>query len=177
LKEKKEFDKGKESPRSKIARNIEYRLSKARVKNDILLIKEIIKERNKTTCKDFWNPSYKKLSYVRYADDFIIGIKGSYEEAKIIKDRTSEFLTRIGLMLNKEKSKITNINKERVLFLGTFIFRGKYRKYVVIDNVGNKRFKRRDALKLRFEAPLLRIIEKLKSTQFIAKGKSNPKFV
>src|SRR5947207_655189 len=73
---KKDFDKGIRSPRSKLSRNIEYRIKKARLAGDNALVEEIIKERNKVPASDFSDPHYKNIAYVRYADDFIIGVKG-----------------------------------------------------------------------------------------------------
>ena len=140
------------------------------------LIKEIIKERNKTADSHFHDPQYKNIAYVRYADDFIIGVKGSYADAKAIKYKISKFLKNIGLELNDKKTKITNINKDRVMFLGTYLFRSRHRKYVDIEGVGKRKFIRRDALKIRLEAPLVRILKKLSESQFMKKGKSSPKY-
>lgn len=60
----------------------------------------------------------KKLSYVRYADDFIIGISGSREDAEEIKRGLTEFiLERLKLELSADKTKITH-SSEKALFLG-----------------------------------------------------------
>jgi retron-type reverse transcriptase len=174
---KKDYDKGYKSPRTKEARNIEYLISKAKRNKDYIKVKELIKKRNKTLATYFYDPCYKRLEYIRYADDFIIGIKGTYKETNEIRDKISGYLTSIGLTLNKEKTKITNINKDRVLFLGTYIFRSKHRRYVNIKNISDKTFRRRNAFKLRMEAPLKIIINKLKEAHFITKGKSQPKFI
>ena len=176
------------------------------------LIKEINKERNKTPGSNFHDPQYKNIAYVRYAGDFIIGVKGSYADAKAIKGKISKFLKNIGLDLNDEKTKITNINKDRVMFLGTYLFRTsclapltkkiakqggarqggarhldqpplqskggwtRHRKYRDIEGVGKRKFRRRDALKIRLEAPLVRILKNLTESQFMKKGKSSPKY-
>lgn len=53
--------------------------------------------------------NWRRLYYVRYADDFIIGIIGNKEEAENIKAETSTFLKeKLGLELNLEKTKITH---------------------------------------------------------------------
>jgi group II intron reverse transcriptase/maturase len=174
---KKEFDKGTRSPRTKLFRNIEYRINKSSLVGDTCLIKEIIKERNKMPASDFYDPLYKNIAYVRYADDFIIGVKGSYAEAKEIKKKITLFLNTIDLNLNEEKTKITNINKDRILFLGTYLFRSKHRRYADIVDVGKRKFRKRDSLKIRLEVPLKRIIKKLSETQFMVKGKPSPKYI
>jgi retron-type reverse transcriptase len=175
LKEK--FDIGTRSPRSKTSRNIEYRVNQAKVAGDINLIKKLIKERNKISASDFYDSKYKNMAYVRYADDFIIGVKGSYGEAKEIKEKLAKYLKSIRLDLNEEKTKITNINKDRVMFLGTYLFRSTHRRYVDIIGVGVRKFRRRDGLKIRLEAPLKRIIQKLSECQFMVKGRSSPKYI
>lgn len=51
----------------------------------------------------------KRLKYVRYADDFIIGIKGSKEECEKIKQKIKEFLAmELKLELSEEKTLITH---------------------------------------------------------------------
>jgi group II intron reverse transcriptase/maturase len=53
--------------------------------------------------------SYKALQYVRYADDFIVGVIGSREDAETLKQDMTIFLKeKLGLTLSAEKTKITN---------------------------------------------------------------------
>jgi group II intron reverse transcriptase/maturase len=62
--------------------------------------------------------SYKAIQYVRYADDFIIGVIGSNEDAQKIKSDVKQFLAdRLGLKLSEEKTKITHTG-DRARFLG-----------------------------------------------------------
>lgn len=61
---------------------------------------------------------YKRLQYVRYADDFIIGIIGSKEDAENIKTDLVAFLKeKMRLTLSVEKTKITH-SAGRARFLG-----------------------------------------------------------
>lgn len=82
------------------------------------LLKQIHKakvELRKTPCKD---RSDKKLVYVRYADDFIIGINGSKEDAERIKRELTAFTAeKLKLELRDEKTKITH-SSEVAHFLG-----------------------------------------------------------
>ena len=72
-------------------------------------------ERRKLPYKDTTD---KKLSYVRYADDFIVGISGTKEEAEKIKHELKEFISKnLNLELSEEKTKITH-SSENVRFLG-----------------------------------------------------------
>ena len=52
----------------------------------------------------------------------------------------------------------------------------RHRKYRDIEGVGKRKFRRRDALKIRLEAPLVRILKNLTESQFMKKGKSSPKY-
>lgn len=62
--------------------------------------------------------SYKAIQYVRYADDFIVGVIGSHEDAKKLKQDLTVFLKeKLGLTLSTEKTKITN-TAENARFLG-----------------------------------------------------------
>ena len=53
--------------------------------------------------------SYKSLQYVRYADDFLIGVIGSKADAEQLKQDLTVFLRdKLKLTLSAEKTKITN---------------------------------------------------------------------
>jgi group II intron reverse transcriptase/maturase len=64
------------------------------------------------------NPNYKSIQYVRYADDFLIGVIGSREDAQKVKDDVMVFLAeKLNLKLSDEKTKITHTG-DRARFLG-----------------------------------------------------------
>jgi hypothetical protein len=42
-----------------------------------------------TTCADQFDPGYRRLRYIRYADDFLLGFAGPKDEAEEIKDQLS----------------------------------------------------------------------------------------
>ncbi|MDV3149268.1 MAG: reverse transcriptase domain-containing protein [Candidatus Phytoplasma australasiaticum] len=53
-----------------------------------------------------------RVEYSRYADDFIIGIKGEYNQAGRIKDQVTQWLTQdLNLTISKDKSKIVKASK------------------------------------------------------------------
>ncbi len=69
--------------------------------------------------KDVRDPGYRRLKYVRYADDFLLGFIGSIQEAKEIKEKLRTFLvSKLKLELSEEKTLITNGRKETASFLG-----------------------------------------------------------
>ena len=67
---------------------------------------------------------YRRLSYTRYADDWIIGFTGTFNEAKQIKEDIRNFLDKeLKLQLSEEKTKITSSKDEKhpARFLGYHI--------------------------------------------------------
>lgn len=61
---------------------------------------------------------YRRLWYVRYADDFLLGFAGPKTEAEEIKSRLAEFLTTIHLTMSEAKTLITHAADEQADFLG-----------------------------------------------------------
>jgi nicotine oxidoreductase len=69
------------------------------------------------------NPNFVKFKYVRYADDWIIGIWGPRSEATNLKENIRILLEELKLTLSEEKTLITNARAGRAVFLGTHIKR------------------------------------------------------
>jgi len=75
-------------------------------------------EKLRTPVRPFRNERHKSLQYVRYADDFIIGIIGSKADATRLKAELGQFLKDdLKLVLSDAKTKITHTTK-RARFLG-----------------------------------------------------------
>ena len=65
------------------------------------------------------DPNYRRLRYVRYADDFLLGFVGPKAEAEEIKARLKEFARdHLKLELSEEKTLITHARSEKARFLG-----------------------------------------------------------
>jgi hypothetical protein len=65
------------------------------------------------------DPHYRRLRYVRYADDFLLGFTGPRSEAEEIKQQLAEFLRdELKLELSKTKTLITHAKSEAARFLG-----------------------------------------------------------
>lgn len=76
----------------------------------------------------------KKITYVRYADDWIIFVRGTKEDAEKIKNLAAEFLlNNLGLTLSTEKTKITDLYKNNANFLGFEIFYQRNKKNIEVD--------------------------------------------
>ena len=81
-------------------------------------LKAIEQERAAFPSGDEMDGSYRRLKYIRYADDFILGVIGSKEDAQRIKEDIKSFLSEsLALELSEEKTLITHTGKS-AKFLG-----------------------------------------------------------
>ena len=78
--------------------------------------------------KNPMDDNYRRLLYCRYADDFIIGVVGSKEDAYSIKEKVGLFLkNNLNLELSQEKTLVTHA-KDKARFLGFDITTSKRSK-------------------------------------------------
>ena len=123
---KEQFDKPAVRPFNKEYKAMRQRITRAKKLVDkaetaeergklIAMVKQMRKELRTIPAKE---TSDKKIVYVRYADDFLIGVNGTKEECQQIKQCLKEFLEqRLQLELSDEKTKITH-SSENARFLG-----------------------------------------------------------
>jgi hypothetical protein len=91
---------------------------KAQQTGDWTTYKALRQKRLSMPASDHQDPNFRRMYYVRYADDFLIGIIGSNSDAVAIKSWLTDYLRRkLRLELSAEKTLITNA-KQRVRFLG-----------------------------------------------------------
>jgi len=65
------------------------------------------------------DPDFRRLNYVRYADDFLLGFSGPKSEAEEIKQQLKDFLhDELKLDLSEEKTLLTHARSEAARFLG-----------------------------------------------------------
>lgn len=109
---------------------------------------------------------YIRIKYLRYADDWIIGVYGSKALAQQIKERVKEYLhTHLKLRLNEEKTRVTHARSEEAHFLGTLLSLGAggEAKIAHITNVWGRTFTRRcTGWQTVMHAPLPKIIQRLR---------------
>jgi group II intron reverse transcriptase/maturase len=75
--------------------------------------------RRAVPANDPHDPDYRRLYYVRYADDFLLGFAGPKSEAEEIRDRLWTFLAQeLRLELSAAKTLITHAHTEKARFLG-----------------------------------------------------------
>lgn len=93
-------------------------LSEEEKKERLKELKFLYKELQSHDSKDLFDPNYRRLKYVRYADDFILGVIGSKKEAEQIKQDLTMFLKeQLRLELSAKKTLITH-SKKNARFLG-----------------------------------------------------------
>jgi len=106
----------------KIARR--YRKAKAvldsgeATRDDIREFKEAQRLKLSTPYADVLDENFKRIQYNRYADDFVVGVIGSKQDALQIKEDIRRFLAeKLKLTLSDEKTKVTH-SSEKVRYLG-----------------------------------------------------------
>lgn len=114
-----EFTSGNQRRKSPAFRQIQYWIERA---TDVMQKKKLRKKLWQVPSKDPFDANFKRLYYIRYVDDFVIGVVGSREDTVDIKKKVKRFLEEnLKLILNDEKSLITHFSKTPISFLGTLI--------------------------------------------------------
>ena len=94
----------------------------ARRRGDRAAARDLRKQLRALPSVDPMDPGYRRLKYIRYADDHILGFIGPKAEAEEIKARLAAFLREtLGLELNQQKTLITHARSQRARFLGYHI--------------------------------------------------------
>jgi group II intron reverse transcriptase/maturase len=124
------------------------------------------------------DPNFKRMRFVRYADDFILGIIGSYQDCIDIKNDLGSFLKdKLGLELSLAKTLITNSTKDKAHFLGFDIAITPYKKRQLVRSHridGTMRLSAQTS-RLQILAPIKKIVAKLQTKGYCKNGfKGNP---
>src|SRR5262249_413439 len=94
-------------------------MQRAKKKGDVESARKAQKEMKELPTKDPNDPEFRRLYYVRYADDFLLGFAGPRDEAEEIKTRIRTFLRdTLKLEMSEEKTLITHGHTEMARFLG-----------------------------------------------------------
>lgn len=167
--------------KSSTYKSIEHKISKVRKEMEIhephsparkelaKKLKALRKERLKT-------PSLKnkviRLEYVRYVDDWMIGIAGDKKLAFNVKDKVDNFMKNtLYQILNPSKTKITDLKGGNVRFLGYEIFLPKNRPITRYKGKGVMTIRRGQPM-LRFDIPVAKVTERLADKGYLKKLKN-----
>jgi group II intron reverse transcriptase/maturase len=117
--------------------------------------------------RDPHDPNFRRLWYVRYADDFLLGLSGPKREAVVIKQRLTAFLRdELHLELNADKTLVTHAHDGRATFLG-------YEVHVLHENSKHDHRRQRcinGSIGLRVPTRVLRT----KGAKYMRRGKPQP---
>lgn len=137
--------------------------------------KSVLKELTRVSLELIKLPYYLKshvhIYYVRYADDWLIGINGPRNLVSQIKEEVGTFLlNNLKLKLSQNKTKITDIKdgKNLVLFLGYFITLQKQGRILRLINKNSKKpyYKGTTGHKIKCLIPKERLLNSLKEKGF-----------
>jgi len=133
------FDKGKKAKVHPLYKRFEPKVRRLAMEQknveDKEARKQVVKKLNTLKLKrtqmssiNRMDINYRRLKYVRYADDFLLGVIGSKEDCEKIKTDIKAFLDeKLKLELSDEKTLITNAKKP-AKFLGYDVFVRKSNK-------------------------------------------------
>lgn len=113
------YTRGIRQRRHPAYRALTDQLSRLRRTGQTVGVKAIIQRRRELPTMDPTNTGYRRLRYIRYADDFLLGFVGPRSEAETIKQAIKDWLgTNLGLALSEEKTLITHASTQEAQFLG-----------------------------------------------------------
>ncbi len=97
----------------------QHAIAQARRRGDRTAVRELRKQQRRIPAGDPHDPGYRRLRYVRYADDTLLGFIGPKAEAEEIKQRIATFLRDdLNLELSQEKTLVTHARAGAARFLG-----------------------------------------------------------
>lgn len=165
----KPFHRGKRRRKNPAYRQFSYLMEKAA--GDSSRITNLRNQRRKLISKDPFDPEFKRLHYVRYVDDFVVGVVGSREETIELENKIREFLkSELKLILSPEKTLITHFSKEHIFFLGTYI-KGTWEREKKLITVKRNEVTRKARMTSRnvLKAPIKLLFEKATLNGFFKK--------
>ena len=93
-------------------KRLSHRLTKVRGEEREMVLAEYKSKRQKLMTIPCTAQTDKKLKYVRYADDFLIAVKGNREDCQWIKSKLAEFIgDTLKMELSEDKTLITHSSK------------------------------------------------------------------
>ena len=94
-------------------------IARARRRGDRVTVRQLRQQQRSLPSGDPNDPGYRRLRYVRYADDHLLGFTGPKAEAEQIKHHLAAFLhDDLKLELSEEKTLITHARTGAASFLG-----------------------------------------------------------
>ena len=170
------YNQGKVAKVSPEYKAIDFQQSKAKKRGDNTEALRLMKLKQLIPSRVHADPNFRRMYYVRYADDWIVAIRGPRSDVEKLLVDVKDFLKQqLELDLSLEKTKITNPTTEPALFLGTEISisshvysgRGKFGQHIRVPS------------QIRLIAPMRRIYKKLSAAGLLDmnNGRGIPRFL
>lgn len=178
---KKKFQIGKTRKANDVYRRAKYQFDKSIKLQKPTKVKHALKNKlMKIPSKIIKDPNFKRFHYVRYADDWILLLDGSYRDAKTIVHLITNKLLGLGLELNKTKTNITDLYTNKAHFLGHDIFKRRItasnQKPTATKIVKGRKDRFRATPRLILHAPIKKLIDKLVTYGFVKRNRLNQYF-
>ncbi len=113
------YNREKRRKKNPAYQQMENAIARAKRRGDRQTVRALRKQRRNFPSQDPQDPTYRRLRYVRYADDWALGFSGPKAEAEEIKREIRDFLREtLKLELSEEKTLVTHIRTCAAKFLG-----------------------------------------------------------
>jgi len=167
------YNIGKERKRNPKYSKILSERSKMKSLGNYEEARSLLEELRKIPKGDPLDENYKRIKYIRYADDFIVFVIGSYEDCIKLRNLLKTFLhEKCGLTLNEDKTIITLLTKE-FTFLGANIRKLRRNVFIIKDKNNKTRVSNNYIM---VNAPIDKILDSLKETG-IVRRKSDSSYI
>jgi group II intron reverse transcriptase/maturase len=114
-----QYDRGRRRRTYPAYQRVESQIAKAKRHGDRDAVRALRRHRRTLPSQDPHDPGYRRLRYVRYCDDFLLGFAGPRREAEEIKSKIRAFLREeLKLDLSEPKTLITHATSQAARFLG-----------------------------------------------------------
>jgi len=114
-----QYTRGSYRRRNRAYGTLTEAIGRARARGDRDRVKLLRKQQRVMPSVDPDDPGYRRLRYIRYADDHLLGFTGPKAEAEEIKQQLARFLRdELKLELSADKTLITHARSQRARFLG-----------------------------------------------------------
>ena len=170
------YNQGKVAKISPAYKALDYQQSKASRGGDSSEALKFMKLKQLIPSRIHADPNFRRMYYVRYADDWIVAIRGPRADAVQLLLDVKDFLKKeLELDLSMEKTKITDPTSEAALFLGTEITISSH----VYSAKGKHGHHLRVPSQIRLIAPMNRIYRKLNTAGLmnVHSGRGIPRFL
>lgn len=114
-----EYERGGPRRRDPRYQRVQNQIKTAHRRGDRETVRALVRLRRALPSRDPFDPDHRRLRYVRYCDDFLLGFAGPKREAEEIKAKIRTFLREeLKLELSEAKTLITHAASQPARFLG-----------------------------------------------------------